>query len=78
MNKRLLILALALAVGAGASRSLAQQATSPVADAARKGDQAAIVALLKKGADANAPHADGMTPLMAFLRSPLSNIHTSG
>lgn len=40
-----------------------QQAATPVADAARKGDLASVRALVKQGADASAPHADGMTPL---------------
>jgi ankyrin repeat protein len=38
-------------------------ASSPVADAARAGDVVKVRALLKQGADASAPHADGMTPL---------------
>ncbi len=36
---------------------------SPVADAAMRGDRDAIRALLKQGADANAPRGDGMTAL---------------
>jgi ankyrin repeat protein len=39
------------------------EASSPVADAARSGDAAAVRALLKQGADVNAPHGDGMTAL---------------
>ena len=41
----------------------AQQTAAPVADAARRGDLAAIRTLLKQGADASMPHPDGMTPL---------------
>ena len=40
-----------------------QQAATPVADAARKGDVAAVRNLVKQGADASAPQADGMTAL---------------
>ncbi len=40
-----------------------EQAATPVADAARKGDVASVRSLVKQGADASAPHADGMTPL---------------
>jgi ankyrin repeat protein len=54
----------AIAVGIGAAVSAqARQSGSPVADAARRGDVAAVRTLLKQGADANAAHADGMTPL---------------
>ena len=38
-------------------------ATSPVADAAMKGDQAAVRSLLAQKADVNAPQADGATAL---------------
>jgi ankyrin repeat protein len=38
-------------------------AQSPVADAAMKGDEAAVRRLLQEGADANAPQADGATAL---------------
>ncbi len=41
----------------------AQQAGTPVADAAKRGDREAVRTLLKQGSDVNAPHADGMTPL---------------
>jgi len=41
----------------------AQQAPSPVADAAKRGDAAAVTKLLKQGADVSAAHPDGMTPL---------------
>jgi uncharacterized protein len=36
---------------------------SPVADAAKRGDRDTVRALLQQGADVNAPHPDGMTPL---------------
>jgi ankyrin repeat protein len=36
---------------------------SPVADAAKRGDRAAVKTLLQQGADANAAHGDGMTAL---------------
>jgi ankyrin repeat protein len=36
---------------------------SPVADAAMKGDLAAVRALVAKGANVNAPQGDGMTAL---------------
>jgi len=38
-------------------------ADSPVADAAMRGDAAAVKALLEKGGDVNAAQGDGMTPL---------------
>ena len=38
-------------------------ANSPVADAARRGDVAAVKTLLQEGADVNAPLGDGMTAL---------------
>jgi ankyrin repeat protein len=38
-------------------------APSPVADAAQRGDTAAVQALLKDGADVNAAQGDGMTAL---------------
>jgi len=40
-----------------------QQTAAPVADAARRGDLAAVRTLLKQGADASMPQPDGMTPL---------------
>jgi ankyrin repeat protein len=43
--------------------TLGAQATAPVADAARRGDLEAVKALLKDGADVNAPLGDGMTAL---------------
>ena len=36
---------------------------SPVADAAMRGNIDVVRALLQKGADVNAAHGDGMTPL---------------
>jgi ankyrin repeat protein len=41
----------------------AAPAASPVADAAMRGDTAAVRALVAKGADVNAPQGDGMTAL---------------
>jgi ankyrin repeat protein len=41
----------------------ASPAESPVADAAERGDLAAVTQLLRQGADANAPQGDGMTAL---------------
>ena len=43
--------------------SLGAAVTAPVADAARTGDRDAVKALLKDGADVNAPQGDGMTAL---------------
>lgn len=37
--------------------------SSPVADAAMRGDRDAVKTLLQQGADVNAPHADGMSAL---------------
>jgi uncharacterized protein len=55
---------LSLVGAAAVSLSLAaQQAPSPVADAAKRGDAAAVTKLLKQGADVSAAHPDGMTPL---------------
>ena len=42
---------------------LAQSSKSPVADAAQRGDAAAVAALVTKGADVNVAQADGMTAL---------------
>src|SRR5262245_55402423 len=53
-----LALALMLAVGLRAAPS-----TSPVADAAMRGDRDAVRNLLKQGADVNAAQGDGMTAL---------------
>jgi len=52
-----------LAVVLGLSVTLMAQSTTPVADAARRGDTAAVKTLLKGGADVNASHPDGMTPM---------------
>jgi ankyrin repeat protein len=41
----------------------AEPAASPVADAAMRGDTAAVRALVAKGSDVNAPQGDGMTAL---------------
>jgi ankyrin repeat protein len=41
----------------------AAPAGSPIADAAMRGDREGVQALLKQGADANAPQGDGMTAL---------------
>jgi ankyrin repeat protein len=41
----------------------AAPSSSPVADAAMRGDREAVRALLKQGADVSAPHGDGMTAL---------------
>jgi len=47
----------------GAVRAAAVQSESPVADAAMRGEWAAVRALLEKGADVNAAQGDGMTAL---------------
>lgn len=52
-----LLIALVLTAAASASFE------SPIADAAMRGDKAQVLALLKKGADVNAPQGDGMTAL---------------
>lgn len=54
--KRLGVLALALVFASGG-------ADSPVADAAMRGDADRVRALLRDGADVNAPQGDGMTAL---------------
>ena len=54
---------LVLAVALSAVVAAAPGGGSPVADAAMRGDRDAIRALLKQGADANAPRGDGMTAL---------------
>jgi ankyrin repeat protein len=53
-----LMIALVLTASLGA-----QQTASPVADAAARGDKAAIRDLLKQGADVNAAQGDGMSAL---------------
>ena len=62
MNLRRFSLGIATAVALSVA-AVSAQSPSPVADAARKGNAAAVKALLKQGADANAPQADGMTAL---------------
>ena len=62
MNSRRLTLGLALVIALSALPS-AQSSPTPVADAARRGDVAAVRALLKQGADASMAQGDGMTPL---------------
>src|SRR5688572_27023099 len=52
-------LLIAVLLTGAASRSF----ESPIADAAMKGDKTLVLALLKKGADVNAPQGDGMTAL---------------
>jgi ankyrin repeat protein len=53
-----------LAVSFAATAPMAQSgATAPVADAAMRGDRAAVQTLLRQGADVNAAQADGMTAL---------------
>jgi uncharacterized protein len=54
---------LAFAVLLTAAVAAAPGGGSPVADAAMRGDREAVRALLKQGADANAPRGDGMTAL---------------
>src|SRR2546422_1872454 len=46
-----------------ATALLGAASSSPVADAAMRGDREAVRALLKQGADVGAPHGDGMTAL---------------
>ena len=53
-----MVIALAMTAALGA-----QQTASPVADAAARGDNAAIRDLLKQGADVNAAQGDGMSAL---------------
>src|SRR5688572_10521150 len=56
-------LGLATALAIALTAVVSAQQTAPVADAARRGDLAAVRTLLKQGADASMPHPDGMTPL---------------
>jgi ankyrin repeat protein len=63
MTPRRLLQIAALILGVTAFVSAQQPATSPVADAAQHGDATAMRTLLKAGADASAPQADGMTAL---------------
>ena len=55
-----LIVIVAIALGAGLGRA---QSNSTVADAAQRGDTAAVQSLLNKGADVNAAQGDGMSAL---------------
>jgi uncharacterized protein len=52
-----------IAVFFAASIAGAQSSSAPVADAAMRGDAAAVRALLKEGADVNGSHGDGMSAL---------------
>ena len=67
MRSALQISAFVLTVAAVAAHTAPGLAAAPssaaVADAAMKGDAAAVRALLKDGADVNAAQADGMTAL---------------
>ena len=49
---------LMMAVGVGASQS-----SSPLTDAAMRGDKAAVSTLIKQGVDVGAAQGDGMTAL---------------
>lgn len=60
--KRQSLLALMVAIVMTAAMS-AQQSASPLADAAMKGDKAAVKQLLKDGADVGVAQGDGMTAL---------------
>jgi len=60
MRNRLSIAACSLAVGLC---SIASAATSPMADAAMKGDKALLATLLDANADVNAPQTDGATAI---------------
>ena len=63
-NRRITVMGLACALAFlwGAAPS-ARAAGAPVADAARRGDAAAVRSLLQQGADANVAEGDGMTAL---------------
>jgi ankyrin repeat protein len=54
----MLVVAIVMSAAIGA-----QQSTSPVADAAERGDLAAVKSLLKDGADVNGAQGDGMSAL---------------
>jgi uncharacterized protein len=54
---------LLLATVGAISINLAAATSSPVADAAMRGDRDAVRSLLKQGGDVSAAHGDGMTPL---------------
>src|SRR6476646_8299310 len=62
MSPRRILALTVLAISIGAFVH-AQQPTTAVADAARKGDVATVRTLLKSGADVNASEPDGMTAL---------------
>jgi len=63
MSPRRLLSLTVLTLGVTAFVHAQQPGASSVADAARKGDAAAVRTLLKSGADASAPQPDGMTAL---------------
>lgn len=60
LSLRIGALSLTLLIAAGSARLLAE---SPVADAAMRGETDRVRALLRDGADVNAPQGDGMTAL---------------
>src|SRR3954471_1163873 len=60
MLRRCLLLGLCVALACG---SIASAATSPLADAAMRGDNDAVKALLKQKADVHAAQGDGSTAL---------------
>ncbi len=60
--KRLVVL-FVVALGLGGIALRAGTATSPIADAAMRGDTAAVRTLVTQGSDVNAPQGDGMTAL---------------
>ena len=57
------LLAVTLSLALLLSATAAGAANSPVADAARKGDRAAVRTLVQQKADVNAPQADGATAI---------------
>src|SRR5205814_8614297 len=59
-DRRLIAAALAVTLVA---RAGAAPSSSPVADAAMRGDREAVRTLLRQGADVNAAQGDGMTAL---------------
>src|SRR5439155_15411631 len=65
MGRTIFMHGLTAAFGAVCMTALlgAAPSSSPVADAAMRGDREAVRALLKQGADVGAPHGDGMTAL---------------
>src|SRR3974377_728534 len=62
-------LGLSVAVMLGAAAGLMHAAASEVADAAMKGNAAAVRVLLERKADVNAPQADGTTALHWAVRA---------